>query len=358
MQPSKIFKENPTVDEDLQTIISSIYEHCDFFSGQRCFVTGGTGLVGSYLVRALLLANDIYDLDLVVSLLTRKPILSDSRLYPWLQHASLEVVYGSVETFDFSQLPCSDIIIHAASQASPKFYQVDPIGTLMPNCLGTLRLCEQAADWGSKKFLYFSSSEVYGVATNIPLLETDFGLVDPVNTRSCYSESKRMGEAICKAYSLQNGLNTTSVRLFHTYGPQMSLDDGRVFADFVRDALQGSNIRIASTGRSLRSFCYLSDAIRGLITLLVNGAPGESYNLANPGAEISILDLANLLAKLSPHEISIEFSNSFSTKPGYINSNAHRVFPSIDKIKSLGWLPEIGIHDGFKRTLFSYSHAS
>jgi nucleoside-diphosphate-sugar epimerase len=226
----------------------------------------------------------------------------------------------------------------------------------MPNCLGTLRLCEQAAKWGSKKLLYFSSSEVYGTANNTPLEESSYGLVDPVNIRSCYAESKRMGESICKAYCEQNGLNATMVRIFHTYGPQMSLDDGRVFADFVRDALHGTDIRIASTGQSLRSFCYLSDATSAFITLLANGEPGESYNMANPNAETSILNLAYLLAKLSTSDISIEFTDSSTIKPGYIASNAYRVLPSIDKINRLGWFPEIGLEVGFKRTLLSYAY--
>jgi nucleoside-diphosphate-sugar epimerase len=346
--------ELPIILADLDQIVST-FSPWDFFRSQSVFVTGGAGLLGSYLVRTLLRANDCLDLNLrVTCLLRNKPALT-SRLHPWLYHPSLNLVFGSAEDYDYSQLMPHSIVVHAASQASPNVYNKDPVGTILPNSVGTVRLCEQAVGWQAKKLLFFSTAEIYGVNSKTDIGELDYGYLDPMAVRSCYAESKRIGETICKAYAHQYSLNTTCVRIFHTYGPQMALDDGRVFADFVRDALQGDTIRLASAGTAMRCFCYLTDATTGFLRLLVDGFPGESYNLANPDAEISILDLAHLISGLSKTKPKVEFVDPEHAKPDYMPSPVLRALPSIAKIGALGWKPLIGLEEGFSRTLESYS---
>jgi UDP-glucuronate decarboxylase len=347
-------KENAVVLEDIDNIIENVRIDWGFFEGQGIFITGGLGLLGSYLVGFLLRANDSLSLNLTITVLSRTSPNSKSRLYPWINHPKLNLVKGTTETYDYSRLSTHSIVVHAASQASPKSYTTDPVGTLLPNCLGIIRLCEQAVKWKSKKLLFFSSGEIYGSASNVPLLEKDFGLVDPADIRSCYAESKRMGETICKAYSSQFGLCTTSARIFHTYGPQMALDDGRVFADFVRDSLNGNSVCIASSGTDRRCCCYIADATEAFLHLIALGMPGESYNMANPDAETTILDLAHLAASLSKFEISVEFANCALAKPGYVASGNQRPLPSIDKIRELGWSPRTDLRKGFERTMRSY----
>ena len=346
--------ENPIILADLDQIVST-FSPWDFFRSQTVFVTGGAGLLGSYLVRTLLRASDCLNLNIKITCLLRhKPALT-SRLNPWLNHPNLNLVFGTAENYDYTSLVPHAILVHAASQASPSIYNKDPVGTILPNSVGTVRLCEQAQRWQSKKLLFFSTAEIYGVNSKIDIGELDYGYLDPMLVRSCYAESKRIGETICKAYAHQYSLNATCARIFHTYGPQMALDDGRVFADFVRDALGGDSICLASAGTAMRCFCYLTDATTGFLRLLVDGFPGESYNLANPDAEITIFNLAHLISGLSKAKPKVQFVDPEHAQPAYMSSPVPRSLPSIAKIGALGWKPLISLEEGFSRTLESYS---
>lgn len=159
---------------------------------------------------------------------------------------------------------------------------------------------------------------------------------------------------MCSAWAQQHGLHTIVVRPFHTYGPGMALDDGRVFADFVADVVVKRNIVLKSDGLALRPFCYIADATIGFLTVLLTGGKAEAYNVANPDAEISIRDLATLVAGLFPDRvIDTRFEVPVSSD-AYLKSPISRSCPSIDKIQDLGWIPSIGLHDGFRRTIQSY----
>jgi len=228
-----------------------------------------------------------------------------------------------------------DYIIHAASQASPKYYEKDPVGTLAPNVLGTHNLLSLARCKKVESFLFFSSGAVY-----------DY--VDPMNVRSCYAESKRMGETMCVSWFHQHGVPTKIVRPFHTYGPGMRFDDGRVFADFVADIVHNRDIVVESGGSATRAFCYISDAVAGFFTVLFKGEVGEAYNVGNDRTEISIQELAELLVALFPEkELEVRIK-------GYLGSSVKRKCPDISKICGLGWEPEVSLEQGFLRTVRSY----
>lgn len=345
--------ENSIVWSDLENVIVS-FPVWDFFRGQTILITGGNGLLPSYLVRALVLANRQQQLDLKVTCIIRSRKSDLARLEPWLSDQALELVYGEVESYPLDQLSHQSIVIHAASGATPAVYQTNPVGIILPNTVGTARLCEQASTWKSKRFLFFSTGEVYGINSAPHFLETDYGRVDPCSLRSCYAESKRCGETICVAYSHQYELHAVIARIFHTYGPQMKLNDGRVFADFVRDSLEAKQIKLASSGEALRCFCYLSDATIAFLYLIVFGGSGQAYNLSNPNAEISIRDLASLVAGLTDPPLEVYFGNNQDLKPGYLPSTVPRSLPSIAKLQALGWKPVVSLQDGFKRALSSY----
>jgi dTDP-glucose 4,6-dehydratase len=345
--------ENQIVWSDLEIVIER-FPAWDFFRRQTILITGGNGLLPSYLVRALLLANRLHRLDLRVTCIIRSRQSDLARLEPWLSDQALDLVYGEVESYPLDQLSQQSIVIHAASGATPAVYQSNPVGIILPNTVGTAHLCEQASVWKSRRFLFFSTGEVYGINSSPHFLETDYGLVDPCSLRSCYAESKRCGEAICVAYSHQHELHAVIARIFHTYGPQMKLNDGRVFADFVRDSLEGKRINLASSGEALRCFCYLSDATSAFLHLIVFGEAAQAYNLSNSNAEVSIMDLATLVAGLSNPPLDVYLGNNQDLKPGYMPSQVPRSLPSIAKMQALGWQPVVGLHDGFKRTLSSY----
>jgi UDP-glucuronate decarboxylase len=346
---------NPIVRADLERIVGTALPWSRL-SGKTVMVTGGSGFLASYLVKSLLAASDLNDLNLRVLCVVRSQRSVRTRLHAYLEHSGLRVLTHNVEQPLPADFPAADFIIHSASQASPKYYGTDPVGTLKVNSIGTLYLLEHAVKQRSEGFLYFSSGEVYGQLdeTSQPITERDYGYLDPIQVRSCYAESKRIGETMCAAWSKQYGLHTSVVRPFHTYGPGMALNDGRVFADFVSDVVAMRDIVLKSDGLARRPFCYISDATSGFLTVLLSGEQGQAYNVANPYCEISIRDLAHTVAGLFPErKIGVRFDIPTDSDT-YLRSPILRQIPSIEKIMSLGWTPETGLAEGFKKTISSY----
>jgi UDP-glucuronate decarboxylase len=341
--------------EDLDNIVKSLIPW-QKLQNKSILITGCSGFIGAYLVKTLLHANKIRTLNLKVVGIYRNIDSLKMRLEDCFENSSAVFFLHNISTPLTSDIPKADFVIHAASQASPKYYGVDPVGTILANSAGTQHLLDYAVKNKVKKFLFFSSGEVYGRPINPEVLieESDYGYIDPMNIRSCYAESKRIGETMCVAWGKQYDIHTNVVRPFHTYGPGVSLDDGRVFADFVANIVEGKNIVLKSDGLAKRPFCYISDAIVGFLTVLISGKDAEAYNIGNPNAEISIKDLASQVINLFPKlDLKIEFDIQ-SENDKYIKSPISRSCPSIEKVSRLGWVPYIGIKEGFSRTIKSF----
>jgi len=323
---------------------------------KKILVTGGGGFLGSYMVKSLLALNDIYNLNLSVFCLSRSQQSIEYRLKDYKNNKYLKFIIKDITNIKKLELPEVDYIIHTASQASPKFYGTDPVGTLTANTIGTINLFESAVSFNVEKILFFSSGEVYGNTedNNTSIKEFDYGYLDPLKIRSCYGESKRMGENICVAYSHQYKINCSIVRPFHTYGPGLNLNDGRVFADFVSDVVNKKNISINSDGLSSRCFCYISEATKAFLTVLLKGDNREAYNIANPSCEISIKDLAKVLKESYPERVKKINILEKSSNNLYLPSQIKRSYPNIEKIAKLGWQPSISIKNGFERTVNSF----
>tara|TARA_B100001173_G_scaffold309687_1_gene322614 strand:+ start:13 stop:1071 length:1059 start_codon:yes stop_codon:yes gene_type:complete len=348
-------EKNHIILEDLDVISKSLIKWEDF-RGQSILITGCSGLIGSYLVKALIYANKVHDLNLKVVGIYRNIDSVNVRLSGYLNEPNFELILHDIAKPLSDDFPKVDFIIHAASQASPKFYGVDPVGTILANSTGTENLLNYAVKNNSKKFLFFSSGEVYGEPINPDALvkENDYGYIDPMNDYSCYAESKRMGEAMCVAWGKQYSLHVNVVRPFHTYGPGLDLNDGRVFADFVANVVKGQDIVLKSDGLAKRSFCYISDAIIGFLTVLISGKDLEAYNIGNPEAEISIRNLALEIVDLRP-ELNLRVKFVIKDEGNkYIKSPVSRACPSIEKVSHIGWVPSIGIKEGFNRTIKSF----
>jgi UDP-glucuronate decarboxylase len=350
-----LVESNPIVYSDLARIVASDLQW-SLLASKKVVITGGTGFLASYLVKSLLMANDVHGLNLQVICIARNPNSISTRLAGYLGHAGLQVVIHDVTQPLPRNFPFAEFIIHSASQASPKYYGLDPVGTLMANSVGTMHLLNHAVTHGASGFLFVSSGEVYGspVHPEGQVTESDYGYVDPIQVRSCYAESKRIGETMCAAWAQQYRLHTSVVRPFHTYGPGINLDDGRVFADFVSDVVAGRDIVLRSDGLAQRPFCYIADATEAFLTVLLKGETAQAYNVANPSSEISIRDLAYTLATLFPdRRIGVKFDIR-TASDSYLNSPIVRSCPSIAKINGLGWQPKVGIVEGFRRTIQSF----
>jgi len=356
MTPADAMSEiNPVTREDLERIVSAALPW-ERLRDKTVLITGGGGFLASYLVKTLIVANRMMALNLRVVCVVRNSRSAEQRLAGILGASEIEVCIHDISQPLPADTPRADFIIHAASQASPKYYGVDPVGTLLANSVGTAYLLDHAVRSGSEAFLFFSSGEIYGAPLEPARLvaEGDYGYLDPMNLRSCYAESKRIGETMCVAWAQQRGIDARVVRPFHTYGPGMALNDGRVFADFVADVVAGRDIVLKSDGTARRAFCYIADATVAFLTVLLSGRKAEAYNVGNPSAEISIRNLAILMAGLFPERgIGIRFEAPISGN-AYLKSTVQRSCPAINKIMELGWRPEIGVEEGFRRTLLSF----
>lgn len=349
---------NSIIQKDLDLIVSSPIINWEVFKGQTVLITGANGMLPSYLAYTLLYLNSTKHYGIKVLALVRNLEKSKEKFKDFLDDPNLEFIVQDVAT-EIKYTKKVDYIIHAASQASPKYYGVDPVGTINANVLGTVNVLECAYKKKVKSILYFSSSEIYGYLDNpnLPVSERECGKIDPCNVRSCYAESKRIGENLCIAWNVQYNTHAKIIRPFHNYGPGISLNDGRVFADFCRNVIYNENIILRSNGQAKRAFCYLTDAVIAFFIVLLRGKDSEAYNVGNPDCEISILELANKLVKLFPkkqlqvyQEILENDMTTFKMR-----SPIMRSLPDITKLQKLGWSPKITIEEGFKRTIESYS---
>ncbi len=343
------------IDEDISFIISNDLPWHEF-SDKTILITGANGCLPAYMVETLLNLKKLRGIGpSKIIALVRNIDAAQKRFSKYKERSDLEWIVQDV--CDPVEIKCKvDYIIHAASQASPKYYGTDPVGTLSANVLGTANMLNLAIKSSAKGFLFFSSGEIYGHVdpSQIPMKENSYGYVDPLDVRSCYAESKRLGETMCISWMHQYGVPIKIVRIYHTYGPGMKLDDGRVFADFVSDVVNGRDIVMRSDGKAIRSFCYLSDAIIAFFTVILKGEIGQAYNVGNDKAEISVIDLANLLVSLYPEKKLKVIKQDENVTPGYLKSPFNRHVPDINKIKQLGWIPQISLNEGFKRTIESF----
>jgi len=341
------------VAEDLQRIVSAGVPWERLF-GKTVLITGGNGFVPAYMLEALLYLNETANAGIQVIALVRNREKAMRRLGHFVGRSDLAMVVQDVrETYRGPEKV--DFLVHAASQASPKFFATDPVGTFEANVIGTRNILEVAKKAKSEGFLFFSSGEVYGKRANsaVPATESAYGYLDPLNLRSCYAEGKRAGETLCASWHAQYGVGAKIVRISHTYGPGMDLNDGRVFADFVADIVAGRNIEMKSDGSTRRPFCYLADATVAYFTVLLKGNSGEAYNVGSD-SECSILDLAEMLCRIFPERNLKVIRQERSHDDTYVASPVAGGHFDISKIRSLGWEPTTSIEEGFKRTVRSY----
>jgi len=301
----------------------------------RILVTGGAGFIGSHLCESLLL--DGYQVIAVDSLLTgRLDNIRHLLTHPFFRFIEQDVTQG----IDIE----ADAIFHLASPASPVGYRQYPIETLLVNSVGTYHLLELARRVRAR-FVFASTSEVYGDPLIHPQREDYFGNVNPIGPRSCYDEGKRFGEALTMEFVRSFGVDARIARIFNTYGPRMDPADGRVVPNFIVHALTGEPIEIFGDGIQTRSLCYISDMVRGLRLLMErDGLAGTVINLGNPD-ERTILELAYLVRELTGNPVPIVFRPARPDDPG-------RRCPDISRARAvLGWEPRVPVEEGLRMTI-------
>ena len=247
-------------------------------------------------------------------------------------------------------LPGADFVIHAASNAHPAAFSADPVGTMLCNLRGTQRLLDGLRQAGQGRLLFVSTGEIYGdnPAITEGFAETDFGRVDPMNPRACYPESKRAAETLCASYAAQYGVDAVVARLSYVYGPTLSDANTRADAQFLRKALAGQDIVMKSEGAQVRTYTYVTDAIAGLVTILLKGAAGQAYNVASRLGTVSVRGYAEALAKAAGVRVRFELPTE-QERRGY--SAVSRAVQRGDKLEALGWRPATTFEEGIRHTL-------
>jgi len=327
-----------TVQRDIKEIIKNLGDIS--FEDNVILITGGAGFLGSWLCDVLVEqgARVICVDNLSSGLESNISHLLNEDNFKFIRHDVSEPL-----KLDEKKV---DLIMHLASRASPLEFDKYPIEIIRANTLGTMNMLELARKHNAR-FLFTSTSEVYGDAKVIPTPETYNGNVNPTGVRSCYDESKRCGEALCMAYLRQYGLDVRVARTFNTYGPRMRADGvyGRVISRFITQALNNKPITIFGDGKQTRSFCYVTDQIEGLLRLAwFDECKGEVVNIGNPN-EIKIIELAEIIKKIANSNSEIKFYPPMPDDP-------RRRCPDITKAKKiLNWTPKVELEDGLKRTV-------
>lgn len=337
---------NVIIKEDIENILNEDISW-EKLKDSTVLVTGFKGMIGSYFTRVCLYLNDIKDYNIKVIGLE----MNDNNIDPYIaNHPNMKMIFQNVsEPFEIDEKV--DWILHAASPASPLIMKNDPVGTVAANALGTWNALQVAHKYNAKGFMFISSREIYGQPYDDQeqFYEDTYGLVDPLTARSCYPEGKKCAETMCICYKEQYGLNTKIARLAHTYGPGMSIYDGRVQADFLKNALNKEDIIMKSTGAAIRTYTYIADAVSALFRILLDSSD-VVYNIGDSNNKVSIKELAETIVQINPEdnlkvvmdipEDALKGVSPFTL--GILNS---------DKLQGIGWKPKYSVLDGFSRTL-------
>ena len=350
---TKFWTEDGALQEDLKRIAMSDLIDWEKLRGSRIVVTGATGLIGGMLVRALMCASELRGIDLKVVGCVRSREKAEKQLKSFIE-AGMELVVQDI------QIPIRidgsvDYVIHGAGMTASKDFVDHPVETIMTTIQGTKNLLEFAREKQVKSMVYLSSMEAYGVVedANYIVREKDYGYIDPLQVRSSYSESKRMAEGLCGAYAHEYEVPVKTARLAQTFGAGIPKNENRVFAQFARSIMHGEDIVLHTDGSKAHCYCYTTDAVLGLLTILLKGENGEAYNVSNEATYGTIRQMAEMLIEKYPESGSKlifdipEDANKFGYAP------TSRMLVCAEKLNSLGWKAEVSLPEMFERLIRS-----
>lgn len=309
---------------------------------KRVLVSGATGLIGQAIVKSLLRENE-HVIALVRSIERAKSVFGK-------ENRNLEYIIGDICDIEPKNINV-DYIIHGASQTSSRAFIDEPIETITIALSGTKNMLEFARINNVKGFVYLSSMEVYGSPLNdLKIDEKHETNLDTMKVRSCYPESKRMCESLCASYYSELGVPAKVVRLTQTFGPGVKYNDGRVFAEFARCAIEKKNIVLKTKGETKRSYLYIEDAVDAILTVLYNGIPGEAYNAANEATYCSIYEMAKMVAdRFGDNSVEVLIEETDAEKLGY----APVLHMNLDttKLRNLGWKAKFNLQSMFQNMI-------
>lgn len=329
--------------EDIREFVKN-FELANSLADSKILITGATGLIGSNLVRCLLA------LDKRIEIFC--PVRNISKAYSMFGEDCTNLHLVESELMDYlnslSYIEHFQYIVHCASPTAGKYMIEHPVETYLLAIDSTRAILEYGRKTDVKSIVYLSSIEYYGQNFDDNIITEDMlGYVDNTNARSSYPLGKRAAEYLCAAYSQQYGVNVKIARLTQTFGAGVNADDNRVFAQFARSIISGTDIVLHTKGDSAKSYCYTIDVVSAIIYILLKGVSGEAYNVANQDTYISIRGLAEFLRKNFNPVVKVIIEEH--PEMGYAPVTKLNICS--DKLIGLGWKPQYGLKDMFLRLI-------
>lgn len=337
---------NKIIDEDAQQIIRE-NDGLSKLYNKTVLITGASGMIGSYFVYTLMKLNEEHNANIKIVPLVRNldklhnQITTNKYVNPIVQDVTQKIEYnGEI-----------DYIIHAASPASPKIMKEKPVETNFANTIGTANTLLLAKDKNVDCYLFISSREIYGQPLNNQeyFTEDSFGFIDQLVPRNAYAEGKKAAENMCVGFKKEYGLNTKIARLAHTYGPGMSIYDGRVQADFLNNLVNDEDIVLNSDGSSIRTYNYISDAVSAMFKIILESKE-MVYNISDEQNEVSIKELAEIMADIPEKKLKLKFNIKDEDKDQGYAPFKFGILSSEKIKKELNWNAKYSVKEGFKRT--------
>lgn len=346
------------LEEDLKAICSDPAVPVDKLAGRKILVTGATGLIGSNLVKLLLTINRKKKQHGKILALVRNREKSEKIYAEWLNDENLCLIQGDIREnwSDFFSDMTPEFIFHTASVTASKYMVDYPVETIDTIVNGTSQMLRFAKEVQCKGVVFLSSMEVYGTSDLPEVREENIGYVNPLSVRSDYPESKKLCENLCVAYSREYGIPVKIARLAQVFGAGVLPGESRVFAQFARSVINGTDIILHTQGRSEGNYCYLGDALSALLILMIRGKSGEAYNIANEENHTTIAAMAEIVAKqIAGGKIRVVYDIPDINQNGYAPDVKLKL--NADKMRSLGWKPKVNLRESYERMIISMQAA-
>ena len=337
-------KNHPLYQEDLERIAQTV--NMDMLHNKSFLISGSTGLLGIFLIDVLMRLNE-KGANITIFALGRSKEKAIKRLGEYRNDCHFQfIVHEATESL--KELPNTDYIIPLASNTHPLAYSQYPIETININVKGAEEALKKAFDNGAT-VLYPSTVEIYGNSKDTAkFVETFTGELSLETSRSCYTESKRLSEALSQSYRAEKGVRVKIVRLSRVFGPTMLMCDSKASSQFIKKALRKENIVLKSKGEQQFSYTYAADAVGAMLHVLLHGVEGAAYNIANETCNVRLKDFAKLCADWAGKEVVFELPSETEQK-GF--SIATRAILDNSKLLNIGWNPTYTMKDAIYRTL-------
>ena len=318
-------------------------------TGKTIMLSGATGMIGKCMIDILMLYNKLIvqsGSEIRVIALSRNEAKARERFAKYWEEECF--IYMSCDVNEMiPECGHVDYIVHAASNTHPLQYSQDSIGTINSNIIGTKNLLDYAVAHKAEQFCFVSSVEVYGENRgDVEKFDEKYlGYIDCNTLRAGYPESKRLGETLCNAYKQTYGLDFVIPRLSRCYGPTMLSSDTKAISQFIKKAAAGEDIVLKSEGTQKYSYSFVTDAVAGILYVMLLGEPGEAYNIADKESDITLKDLAETLADIAGTKVIFDLPDE-AERRGY--STATKAMLDASKLEALGWKARVHMQEGLR----------